>query len=163
MKRITKRRSLLIAPLAVIAAATVVPAGSSAAPPTPVSGTFTTTDATFDSIRDAAGNSIIRVTAHVAYTGTFDGTSVLHGILTAHPNGRAEFQDKETFTGTVNGVPGTVEFSLSGSNDPDLNIKAVDTITGASGELAGLRGQLRETGSVVIPTGPSGTYTGHIQ
>jgi hypothetical protein len=147
---------------AVVLAASLAPAGSSASTRQPVSGTFTTTDSTFESVRQVGEATIIRVSGHIAYTGTFEGTSEFHGVLVAHSDGRAEFQDKETFTGTVNGVPGTVRFSLTGSNDPELHIKAHDTIIGATGELAGLHGQLREVGDVNVPIGPYGTYTGTI-
>jgi len=44
------------------------------------------------------------------YTGTFTGTSTLHGTLIVHADGSASFHDVETFTGTVDGVPGTVDF-----------------------------------------------------
>ena len=44
----------------------------------------------------------------MSYTGTFSGTSALHGILIFHADGSANAHDVETFTGTVNGVPGTV-------------------------------------------------------
>jgi len=42
-----------------------------------------------DSIRVAGGNPIIDLSATVAYTGTFNGTSTLHGTLIFHPNGTA--------------------------------------------------------------------------
>ncbi|TML05254.1 MAG: hypothetical protein E6G36_03260 [Actinobacteria bacterium] len=100
--------------------------GAAASPPTPASGTFTYLSSTFDSMRSAGGNTIIDLSATVSYTGTFSGTSTLHGILIFHSDGtgaqfppwRANFHDVETFTGTVNGVSGTVTFNLNGSNDP---------------------------------------------
>jgi len=78
--------------------------------PTPTlgSGTVGNTSATFNGIRPAGGNLIVEVTATAAYTGTFNGTSTLHGILIIHTDGSANFHDVEIFTGTVNGVPGTV-------------------------------------------------------
>jgi len=92
-----------------------------------------------DSIRVAGGNPIIDLSATVAYTGTFNGTSTLHGTLIFHPNGTANLHDVETFTGTVNGVPGTVTFALNGSSDPALVVAATATIVSATGELAQLR------------------------
>jgi hypothetical protein len=62
----------------------------------------------------------------------------------------------------VNGVPGTVTFNLNGSNDSALTVHATATIVDATGDLAGLRGVLHEVGTVVIPSGPVGTYTGKI-
>ena len=145
--------------------------GAAASPPTPASGTFTYLSSTFNSMRSAGGNTIIDLSATVSYTGTFSGTSTLHGILIFHSDGtgaqfppwRANFHDVETFTGTVNGVSGTVTFNLNGSNDPTGALKATDTIVSATGNLAGLHGVLSEVGTVPAPSGPVGTYTGQIQ
>jgi hypothetical protein len=144
--------------------------GVVAAPPTEVSGTFTTTSATMNIIREAGGNTIFDLTSTVVYTGTFTGTSTVHGILIFHsgptgaqfPPWRANFHDVEVFTGTVNGVPGTVTFNLNGSNDPTGAVKATDTIVSATGDLAGLHGVLSQDGTVG-PGPPAGTYTGQIQ
>ena len=136
--------------------------GAGASPPTPASGTVGNTSATFNSVRVAGANLIIELSATAAYTGTFSGTSTLHGTLIIHADGSAEFHDIETFTGTVNGVPGTVTFNLNGSNDAELVYHATATIVGATGDLAGLHGVLHEAGTVVIPTGPVGTYSGQI-
>jgi hypothetical protein len=128
-----------------------------------VGGTLTYTSSTFLGARVSGGNTIIELTATVEYTGTFSGTSVLHGTLTFHPNGRANFHDIETFTGTVNGRAGSVTFALNGSSDPELNVKAVATIIDATGELAGIKGNLAETAVVIDKAvGPVGTYTGRI-
>ncbi len=145
--------------------------GAAASPPTPASGTFTYLSSTFNSMRSAGGNTIIDLSATVSYTGTFSGTSTLHGILIFHSDGtgaqfppwRANFHDVETFAGTVNGVSGTVTFNLNGSNDPTGALKATDTIVSATGDLAGLHGVLSEVGTVPAPSGPVGTYTGQIQ
>jgi hypothetical protein len=144
--------------------------GAATSPPTAASGTFTTTSATFNSTREAGGNTIIDVSATLAYTGTFTGTSTLHGLLIFHSDGvgpqfppwRANFHSVEIFTGTVNGVPGTVTFNLNGSNDPSGAIKATYTIVSATGELAGLHGVLSQVGKIETPSGPFGTYSGQI-
>jgi hypothetical protein len=75
---------------------------------------------------------------------------------------RRRFHDVETFTGTVNGVPGTVTFNLDGSNDASLAVRATATIIDATGDLAGLHGVLHEVQTVVFPVGPVGTYSGQI-
>jgi hypothetical protein len=107
-------------------------------------------------------NLIIDLSATASYTGTFSGTSTINGVLIVHPDGSANFHDVEVFTGTVNGVPGTVTFNLNGSNDSALTVHATATIVDATGGLAGLHGVLHEIGTVVIPSGPVGTYTGKI-
>lgn len=157
----TRQLYLLLVPLVAFLAAIWV-TGAAASPPTSASGDFATTSATFNSVRFAGGNLIIDLSATASYTGTFSGTSTLHGILIIHADGSANFHDIETFTGTVNGVPGTVTFNLNGSNDSAQEVHATATIIDASGDLAGLRGVLHEVGTVVFPTGPVGTYSGRI-
>lgn len=156
-------RFLLLISVAVALGAACV-AGASASPPMSASGTLTYTSSTFNSITSAGGNTIIDLSATVSYTGTLSGTSTLHGILIFHPNGTANFSDIETFTGTVNGVPGTVTFNLNGHADPALNVSATDVVVDATGELAGLHGVLSE--SAVVPdkaVGPVGTYNGWLE
>jgi Protein of unknown function (DUF3224) len=173
MFRTILTRSLLI-PLVIALAATGITAAH-ASTPMLVAGHFQNTDATFYDIRCpggtltnsfppcSPGNSIIEDNvAHMIYTGSFTGTSTIEGRLTLHPNGTATFEDIETFTGTVNGVPGTVTMrTVGGGLVPDY--RATDTILSATGALAGLHGVLNATGLVTIPTGPAGTYTGQIQ
>ena len=110
-----KFRRLLLAPLLVVASLAWAPGASAA--PLQASGTLTYTSSTIHSVRSVGGTTIIDLSANVTYTGTLTGTSTLHGRLIFHPNGRANFLDIETFTGTVNGVPGTVR-STQGSSDP---------------------------------------------
>lgn len=153
-------RLLLVPLVAVIAMAAA--AGAAASPRTPVSGTVGNTSATFNSVRTAGANLIIDVSATAAYTGSFVGTSTIDGTLILHADGSASFHDVEVFTGTVNGVAGTVTFNLNGYNDAELAVHATATIVSASGGLAGLHGVLHELGTVVIPTGPVGTYSGQI-
>jgi hypothetical protein len=157
---------------AVLAAVALMAApGAAASPPTEASGTFTYLSSTMSSSRTVGVNTIFDLSATVAYTGTFTGTSTLHGILIFHSDGtgvqfppwRANAHDVEIFTGTVNGVPGTVTFNLNGGNDPTGAFTATATIVSATGDLAGLHGVLSEVGTVPAPSGPVGTYSGQIQ
>ena len=159
------RRSRLSAFACVVAilGAAVGVTGAAASPPTPASGTFTTTSSTVNSIRFDGGNVIIDLSGTVSYTGTFSGTSTINGTLIIHADGSANFHDGETFTGTVNGVSGTVTLNLNGRNDSTRAVQATDTIVGATGDLAGLHGVLSEVGTVTGPPGPLGTYTGQIE
>ena len=77
-----------------------------------------------------------------------------------HPDGSANFHDVEVFTGTVNGVAGTVTFDLTGPNDAARRPRT-RTVIDATGGLEGLHGVLHEAG-VVFPTGPVTTYSGKI-
>ena len=129
--------------LVLVVAAIGLAAGSApASPVATVSGSYVYTDSWFESFRSAGGNAIIELNATVEYTGTFT--------------------DVEVFTGTVNGVPGTVTLNLAGSNDSALTVKVTSTILSATGALAGLHGTLNLAGSVRIPQGPYGTYSGKI-
>ena len=157
----TRRLCLLLVPLVTFLAVAGV-TGAAASPPTSASGTFTYTSSTFNSVREADGNLIIDLSATVSYTGTFTGTSTVEGTLILHANGSANFHDVETFTGTVNGVSGTVTFNLNGRNGPSLDITATDTIISATGDLAGLHGVLSEVATLGA-NGPVGTYSGQIQ
>lgn len=155
----TKRLAALLAPFVALLA-TVGVGGATASAPTTASSTVSNTSATFNSVRAMGDNLIADVTATAAYTGTFTGTSTINGTLIIHSDGSASYHDVEVFTGTVNGVPGTVTFNLNGSNDAELNAHATATIVSAAGGLAGLHGLLHEVQTVVIPTGPVGTYEG---
>ena len=157
----TRLSRLLLAPMLVVASLASAPGASAA--PLQASGTFTYTSSTIHSVRTVGGTTIIDLSATVTYTGTLTGTSTLNGQLIFHSNGRANFHDVETFTGTVNGVPGTVTFNLKGSSDPGLIVKASATVVDATGELAGLHGVLFES-AIVLDTavGPVGTYTGQL-
>jgi hypothetical protein len=157
----TRRLVLLLVPLTALLAL-VAATGAAAEPPTAASGTVVTTSATFNSVRPAGSNLIVDLSGTAAYTGTFTGTSTLQGILVIRSDGSATFHDVETFTGTVNDVPGTLTFELNGSNDSALVVHATATLISASGGLAGLHGVLHEVGTVVIPTGPLNTYSGQI-
>lgn len=158
----TARRLRLLLVALVLVVGAVGTSGAEASPPTPASGTVGNTSATFNSVRVAGGNLIIGLTATAAYTGTFTGTSTIRGILIVRADGSATFHDIAVFTGTVNGVPGTVTFNLNGSNDASLAVHATATIIDATGDLAGLHGVLHEVGTVVPPNGPVGTYSGLI-
>src|SRR6266516_3707681 len=68
-----------------------------------------------------------------AYTGSLVGTSTINGTLILHADGSASYHDTEVFTGTVNGVAGTLTFNLNGVNDSELAVHATATIVGATG------------------------------
>jgi hypothetical protein len=128
----------------------------------PASGTFTTASLiSFDLVRSAGGNDFIDVVGTTSWTGTFSGTSTEVTSLIFHPDGSANFHGVSTFTGTVNGVAGTVTFELSGRNGPDLDLRATAAIISASGDLAGLHGVVTWQGTVG-DNGPLGTYSGRV-
>lgn len=108
------------------------------------SGLFgiTTTTITSEKILPTAYDTIIDLDSTVIYTGTLDGTSDLQGTLVVHPNGSTDFHGVETFTGTVNGLPGTVTFKLTGGNRKAGAAQVTAVIVSATGDLANIHGVL---------------------
>ena len=151
-------RLLPVLPIAVLLG---LGTAAAASPPTSAQGTFTYLASTFDGVRVEGGNTIINnLRATVSYTGTFSGTSTLHGKLVLHADGTANFHDVETFTGTVDGVSGTVTLSLEGATNPNGVVNATDTVLRATGALTDLHGVLDLVGTVPSPSGPVGSYSG---
>ena len=154
-------RLFLVPVLALVALAGVT--GAAASPPSPASGTFTYTQASFNSVREAGGNIIIDVSNTVNLTGTMEGTSTSRGTLIFHADGSANFHGVEVFTGTVNGVPGTLTFNVSGQTHNEV-YQANAVIVRGTGALSTLHGMLNQVGAVSDPNnGPQGTYTGQLQ
>lgn len=124
------------------------------------SGTFVTTSTTYSEMEDKF-NTIIDLHSVTTYSGTLEGTSTLEGTLTVRRDGSGNFQGVETFTGLVDGTPGTLTFKVVGSSDLYQAIKLTNLITSGSGELAGLRGVISKT-AIIKDNGPVGTYIGQI-
>lgn len=135
--------------------------GLAVSPRIEASGNFFTTSTTIHSVTEDKFNETIDLSSSITYTGTLEGTSTLHGTLTVRRDGSADFQGVETFTGLVNGVPGTLTFELEGNTDLYQEMQLINTIIGGTGELASLQGELLKVG-MVKDNGPAGTYTGQI-
>ena len=149
-----------------VALALVGVTGTAASERKSARGTFTYTSTIFNSTRIVGGDTIFNITAGVTYTGTFNGTSILHGTLIIHPDGSATFHDIETFTGMVKGKSGTITLNLNGTGSvvpPPGSFQGTDGIVSGTGDLANLHGVLHEVGTVPMPAiGPLGTYIGKI-
>ena len=159
------RLRLLLMPL--LALLVVAGVADAAASPTSPSGSFTYTSSTFNNTRVIGSDTFIDLDATVTYTGT-QGTSIVRGLLVLHADGTANFWDIETFSGKVNGTPGTLVFFLHGSGSVvPAGVGAFNgtqTIVSGTGDLANLRGVLRQVGTVPKPVpGPLGTYTGKLR
>jgi hypothetical protein len=157
------RSILCLALLALIAILPLAGVTSVAAsPPSAASGTFTYTSCIPNSTRVVGPNTIIDFTCTVAYTGTFSGTSTLQGPLIIHADGSTNFQGTEAFSGTVNGVSGTVTFN-DASQGTATAFQETNVVGNGTGDLANLHGVLTSFGTVPPPPGiPYGTYTGQI-
>lgn len=75
--------------------------------PITATGTFTASF-TILSIAHDGDNTIITVNENATLTGSLVGIRIAHGTETIHPDGTFEAIDTGTFTGTVNGVLGTL-------------------------------------------------------
>jgi hypothetical protein len=135
--------------------------GLAAFPRTEASGNFITTSTTIHSIMEDKFNEVIAMSSTVTYAGTLEGTSTLQGTLTVHRDGSAHFKGEETFTGLVNGMPGTLTFEIIGDCDLYQGIQLTNIITSGTGALATLQGELSKTG-IIKDKGPIGAYTGQI-
>jgi hypothetical protein len=128
---------------------------------TEANGTFVTNSTTIISEMDDKFNTIIDLRSVVTYTGTLEGTSTLEGTLTVHHDESAEFKGVETFTGLVNGTPGTLTFEIEGNSNVYQEIQLTNAIVSGTGGLADLQGMLSKAG-ILRDNGPVGTYTGQI-
>jgi hypothetical protein len=135
--------------------------GLAALPRREASGSFIPSSTTIHSVMEDKFNEVIDLSSAVTYTGLLEGTSALQGTLTVHRDGSANFQGMETFTGSVNGIPGTLTFNVVGSSDLYQTIKLTNLITSGTGELASLSGVISKTG-IIKDNGPVGTYTWQI-
>lgn len=157
----TKRLFIPFVTIALLSLIVIRGIGLAALPNTEASGSFTTTSTTIHRITEDKFNEVIDVSSTVTYTGTLEGTSIVEGTVVVHRDGSANFSGVETFTGSVNGMPGTLTFELAGSNDLYQEIQLNNLIISSTGELASLQGELSKTG-IIKDNGPVGTYTGQI-
>jgi pimeloyl-ACP methyl ester carboxylesterase len=72
-----------------------------------------------------------------------------------------QFPGRGDLTGTVNGIPGTLSFDVTGMSDLYQAIQLTSTVPSGSAGLAGLHGELSKTG-IIKDSGPVGTYIGQI-
>ena len=135
--------------------------GLAALPMTEASGNFIATSTTIHSVMEDKLNEMIDLSSTITYTGTLEGTSTLQGTLTVYRDGSGIFQGVETFTGTLDGIPGTLSFTVTGTSDLYQAIQLTNTITSGTAALASLHGQLSKIG-MIKDNGPVGKYSGQI-
>lgn len=141
----------------VAAAALWAPAVAQAAPLT-ASGGVVQTSFTVTGSRTAGGVTFFTFAETDSLTGTFSGTSTLSGECIQRARGPILCRARETFTGTVAGIAGTVDFADLITIDPATGaFSGRFTIVGATGGLNQLHGQGTFEGQ-----GTTGTYTGTI-
>jgi len=141
---------------AIVAALAINSSAISASTPTTASGTFGPTGAPASiTFRAADGNTIVTITARPGrFTGTFAGTYSEDLRIVIHSDQSTNFAAQLTCRCTVEGRTGTFTLKLDGTGDATA-FAAHWRIVGATGELAGLRGE----GTL---TAPPPTYSGEL-
>ena len=156
------KRLFLSATVTLLLLVIITSIGVAALQHTEANGNFITTSTTIHSETEDKFNTIIDLSSTITYTGTLTGTSTLRGTLTVRRDGSASFKGVETFSGLVDGIPGTLTFQLEGSSDLYQSIQINNIITDGTGELADFRGRISKAG-IIKDNGPVGTYTGLIR
>ena len=131
---------------------------SAAGPLLAASGSVVQTSFVQTNVRTAGGATLFDFTETDTLTGTFSGTSVIHGQCVLRQSGQGTCTARERFTGTVNGQSGTVDFA------DVIHILDV-TIGAATGSFAVIPGGSLSTvrGSGTFEgAGGVGTYSGRI-
>jgi hypothetical protein len=139
--------------------AVVAPQGS---PQTAASGTFSQTGITSLDVRLAGPNTILEQTSMGTVTGSLTGTFEDQLKVVIHPNGRFTAKFTIRCTCTVEGSTGVLDIQAEDNGElisPTLAAFAGRAvITGGTGDLSSLRGNLEIAGTVDVATGFS-TYT----
>ncbi len=131
---------------------------ASATTSTSVSGTFTGTGFHVISTKTAGPNTFVTAMSTFALTGGFSGSAIATATTLTTAKGLAvDVGERATFTGTVNGVSGTVVFRITG-NSAGGTFHGHFTILSGTGGLANLRGE----GSFVLTSMSGGTYTAQV-
>src|SRR5436309_3210877 len=117
----------LSAPTLVVVLALVGVTTAAASAPIAASGTFTEPSCDFTSQRTVGTNTILTGICTETWSGTFAGTNVAQATVTFHADGSAEGNAVDTFTGTVNGISGTVTFRDLSRGDPSGNVSGTLT------------------------------------
>src|SRR2546422_3911081 len=128
-----------------------------ASPPRTATGTFTASF-TVLSVAAAGGNTIITVNETATLAGSFVGTRIAQGSEIIHPDGSFIASDTGTFTGTLDGAPGSLVVTghSTGGGGTGAGGFVVNNGTGGLEDVHGFGPfQFTATG----PTSTTGTYS----
>ena len=150
------RRRLMMCSALLVPLVALVASPAAAAQQVQAAGAVTRTSFTVTSSRAVGSVTLLDFLETDALTGTFSGTSVLTGQCIVFSSGEARCMADETFTGTIAGEFGTMDFKDLISLDMGTGVfDGRFTITGATGELTNIHGRGTFSG-----TGATGTYSG---
>lgn len=143
-------------------------AAAQASPHIAAGGTYEQTAIGSLDERAAGPNTILEQTSSGGISGTLNGTFEDELRVVIHPNGKFNAQFTISCECTVEGKQGTLEIratdtgQMTGPTTATFAGRA--TITGGTGELADLRGNLEIEGTINLATGLSATtYSGRVR
>lgn len=143
-------------------------AAAQASPHIAAGGTYAQTAITSLDARAAGPNTILEQTSSGWISGTLNGTFDDELRVVIHPNGKFNAQFTITCACTVEGKQGTLEIratdtgQMTGPESAAFAGRA--TITGGTGELADLRGNLEIMGTINLVSGLAATsYSGKVR
>jgi hypothetical protein len=155
-RRLTRRLAWLATSLSLAALLSVPNVAAAAGRTFEASGTFAQTSFEVSNVRSAGGVTLFDFTETDDLFGTFSGTDVVEGSCAMQSSGKGECHAIETFSGTVNGVYGELQFSDVFFLDPTGSFRGPFTIIGGTGGLANLHGHGTFEGTT------TGTYEGRL-
>ena len=127
--------------------------------PTTVTGTFTASF-TVLSVTSSDGNTIITVSEIATLSGFFTGTRIAQGSEIIHLDGTFNAHDTGIFTGSANGVAGTLV--ITGESNGIGGTGSGDFIVGqGTSGLSGVHAQGPFQFTATGPTTTTGTYSVH--
>lgn len=112
----------------------------------------------FTFLRTAGDVTFFAITERDVYSGAFNGTTIGDSSLIVDSSGNFVVHGLHTFTGTVNGVQGTLIFQIDATGTFGITFQGRFAILSGAAGLSNLRGQGTLRG---IP-GFAGTYTAQI-
>jgi hypothetical protein len=138
-------------------------AGGEPGKPFPIVGSFFNFTIKPIAVRQADGNSVIDFNFDEQLSGDATGTRTGTGTVVIHPDGTFNLKDTGRFTGTVTGIPGTVNLEAWASGTFQSFTGSV-TIYASSGtgELTGLQGVAKISGAATGPATLAGSYDGQV-
>jgi uncharacterized protein DUF3224 len=152
-KQLTTTASFLI-----LAAILLLPAVH-ATTPTTVTGPVLVENPTFQFIRTAGNLTFYTIGERDLYSGAFNGTTIGNSTLAVDSTtGSFTVHGLHTFTGTVNGIQGTLIFQIVATGTFGLSFLGQFTIVSGTGGLTNLHGE----GTLQGIPGYAGTYTAQI-
>jgi hypothetical protein len=158
--RVTTRRSRTLPALVLLlvpaVAAVLAPSPATAATRVEVSGSFTQTSFAVTGSRTAGDLTFLSFIETDTLTGSLTGTSLIVGECIVFPSQEAMCKATETFTGTLDGVAGTLTFfDVVRLDNATGTVSGQFAITDGSAALSDVRGMGTFSGA-----GGTGTYSG---